>query len=581
MHIVLCWADIVISAHDCYNLQVLCLAVLACRYTGACHKTGWLELLPGVSLKRSSWFIFDDQEYSQLNPATVTTAEPVASPPVSPGIKKGGARPQKRWLSKSFRFSLKSFLPGGGALSLRRFSITEAAALLMLAFIASRGLGVARQTLFNILFGTGPEANAYYAAARLPETLFDLVAGGALTHAFIPVFLSYEKDHGQREAWRLTSLVFNVMLVALTLLVIAGEFLTPAFVNSWLVPGYAPSEQALTTDLTRVMLIQPLLLGLGTVITAALNSKRQFLLPAFAVAIYNVGLIAGLGVSFLVPGVGIYGPTYGILAATALQALVMVPALVKQGARYSFTWNLRHPGLHEVLRLLIPNMLATAFASIAPIIDTAFISFMPDNASLAALRNAYMLFGLPLTLVAQAVGQAALPQLTSLATARKYVRLRSTLLKVLLVSLAFSILAALALALFGRPAIRIVFQYGAFGVHSAYVTHLALLGYAVALPAQAATLLLILAFYATKNALVPLYTSMLALLAHLGAALLFLQIFSGSYQILAIPLALAAESVVTTLLLAAWLFFGLRSQVRNDRGMQRLERRRAYLKNLH
>lgn len=450
----------------------------------------------------------------------------------------------------------------------------------MLAFIASRGLGVVRQTLFNILFGTGVAANAYYAAARLPETLFDLVAGGALTHAFIPVFLSYEKEHGQREIWRLTSLVFNVMLVVLTLSVLVGEFLTPAFVNAWLVPGYGPAEQSLTTSLTRIMLVQPLLLGLGTVVTAALNSKRQFLLPALAVALYNVGLIAGLGVSYIWRSVGIYGPTYGILAASALQTLVMMPALLKQGAHYSFIWQLKHPGLHDVLRLLIPNMLATALASVAPILDTAFVSFMPDSSSLAALRNAYMLFSLPLALVAQAVAQAALPQLTSLASARKYLRLRQTLCKVLLTSLFFSILAALALVLLGRPTIYLIFQHGAFDAHSADVTNVALFGYALALPSQAAVLILILAFYAMKNALAPLYASVIALLAHAGAVLLFLHVFSGSQQILAIPLALAADGTATTLLLVCWLYFGLRSKVRTDRGMQRLARRKAYLKAL-
>src|SRR5712692_4913800 len=106
-----------------------------------------------------------------------------------------------------FRFSLSSFRLGRG-FSLRRFSIAEAALLLMLAYIGSRGLGVVRQTIFNALFGTGPDANAYYAAVRLPETLFNLIAGGALTHALIPVFVSYEKDNGRREAWRLVSLVF-------------------------------------------------------------------------------------------------------------------------------------------------------------------------------------------------------------------------------------------------------------------------------------------------------------------------------------------------------------------------------------
>lgn len=447
----------------------------------------------------------------------------------------------------------------------------------MLALITSRGLGVVRQLLFNILFGTGPAANAYYAAAYLPETLFDLVSGGALIHAFLPVFLSYERAHGQREAWRLTSLVFNMMLVALTLLLLIGEFLAPAFVNHWLVPGYSPAEQSLTINLTRVMLMQPLLLGLGTVITAALNSKRQFLLPALSVAIYNIGLIGGLGVSFFFHGVGIYGPTWGMLVAAALQVVVMLPALVKQGARYSFTWNLKHPGFHEVLRLLLPNMLAVAIISLSPIIDTAFISYMRDPASLAASRNAYLLFGLPLTLVSQAIGQAAMPQLSALATTRRYVRLRQTLGKVLLISLVLSVLEALALGILGRPAIHILFQHGAFTAHSAYVTNLALIGYAIALPGQAIASLLSLTFYAMKNAVAPLGSNILALLAHLGGLLLLLTLFSGSAQILAIPLALAIDGMVTSLLLGSLLFLGLRNKARQDQGMARLARRRAFM----
>lgn len=464
---------------------------------------------------------------------------------------------------------------------MRRFSITEAAFLLILAFIISRGLGVVRQTLFNVLFGTGPAANAYYAAAYLPETLFDLVAGGALIHAFLPVFLSHEKAHGPREAWRLTSLVFNAMLVVLILLVLLGELFAPAFVQHWLVPGYSPGEQALTTDLTRVLLIQPLLLGLGTVITAALNSKRQFLLPAVSVAIYNVGLIGGLGVSVCFRAVGIYGPTCGTLVAAMLQVLVMVPALVQQGARYSFTWNLRQPAFLEVLRLLVPNVLAVAAGSVTPIIDTAFISYIPDMASLSASRNAYMLFALPLALVSQAVGQAAMPQLATLATARKYVRLRQTLAKVLLTAMAFSALAALILWIFGHPVIRILFQHGAFTAHSVDMTRLALIGYALALPGQAIGSLLTLTFYAMKNATLPLGATILALLAHLGSLTLFFALFPGSDKILAVPLSFAVDGLVMSLMLGTLLFLGLRIKTRQDAGMVRLMRRRAFQHTLH
>ncbi len=142
-----------------------------------------------------------------------------------------------------------------------------------------------RQTLFNALFGTGAEATAYYAAFSLPDALFNLIAGGALTSAFIPVFLSYEKAHGERDVWRLTSLVFNVLLVGLVVLVLVAELLAPSFVTRILVPGLPPAERDLTTTLTRIMLVHALILGLGTIATAVLGSKRQFLLPALAISL--------------------------------------------------------------------------------------------------------------------------------------------------------------------------------------------------------------------------------------------------------------------------------------------------------
>lgn len=178
----------------------------------------------------------------------------------------------------------------------------------MLGYLASRGLGLIRQILFNAMFGTGPQANAYYAAFRLPDTLFTLIAGGALIQAFVPVFISFEKDHGREETWRLTSLVFNVMLVTLTGLVLIAEFMAPAFVTHLLVPGYTPAVQSLTISLTRIMLFQPLILGLGTIATAVLSSKHQFLLPSLSIAVYNFGLIGGLLVTLAFPKIGILRP---------------------------------------------------------------------------------------------------------------------------------------------------------------------------------------------------------------------------------------------------------------------------------
>src|SRR5207344_2860926 len=315
---------------------------------------------------------------------------------------------------------------------------------------------------FNALFGTGPQATAYFAAFRLPDTLFNLIAGGALIYAFLPIFLSYDTQRGEREAWRLASLVFNVLLVSLTAFVLLAEIVAPTFVTKLLVPGLPPFEQALTVTLTRIMLLHPLILGLGTVATAILNSRRQFLRPALSIAIYDVGLIGGLLFSFAIPGVGIYGPTFGLLVSAIGQVGILIPALVKQGVRYSFVWNLKHPGLHEILGLLIPNLIAVAIGSVAAIINTAFASYLPDTASIPAITNAMMLVGLPSVLLATAVSQSLLPQITMQATYGRYLRMSLTILKIVGGAVLLCIPAALALFIFGKPAIHLFFQHGKF-----------------------------------------------------------------------------------------------------------------------
>ena len=463
-----------------------------------------------------------------------------------------------------FRFSLSSFRLGR-AISERRFSIAEAAVLLMAAYIASRGLGVIRQSIFNAIFGAGPAANAYYAAFRLPDFLFNLIAGGALSNALIPVFISYDKDHGRRAAWRLVSLVFNIMLAALVIVLLAGELLAPAFVNHILVPGYPASVQALTTNLTRIMLVQPLVLALGTIATAVLSSKRQFLLPALSIAVYNFGLIGGLLVTLAIPSVGIYGPTVGVLVAAVCQVVVQVPGLIKQGLSYSFVWDIRDAGLRQVMRLLAPNAAIVVFGSAAFIIDTAFVSYLPDPASLSAQHNAYMLFYMPVALLGQAIAQAALPQLSALVTRGQYIRMRRLTLKVIGVALLFGIPTTLLLCLLGRPIIHIIFQHGAFKKHSTDLTVLALIGYAVGLPSVIAGELMARTFYAMKDARTPLFTNILNFASHIGLIYFFLSIFFGANAVIAIPLAASGSATFEAIVLILLLYLRFRKKIAAER----------------
>jgi putative peptidoglycan lipid II flippase len=469
-----------------------------------------------------------------------------------------------------FRFSLENLRPGRD-FSLRRFSIAEAAFLLMMGILASRGLGVIRQVTFNAIFGTGVQASAYYAAFRLPDTLFNLVAGGTLIHAFVPIFVSYDKERGEREIWRLTSLVFNVMFATLAALLLIAEFMAPTFVNRFLVPGFSPSEQALTTTLTRIMLFQPLILGLSTVMSGVLSSRRQFALPALALAVYNIGLIGGLICTLIFPGVGIYGPTFGVLAAAVCHSLVQVPGLVKQKVRYFFVWDLKDPGLHAVLRLLIPSLLAVAVTSIGAVIDIAFTSFFRDKGSIAALNNAELLFALPVALLGQVVAQAALPRLSLLALEHHYVHLRRVVVKVVGVAILLSIPAAILLAVLGKPVIHLLFQHGAFTRRSSDLVYIALLGYALILPGRVADELLNRSFYALKDARTPLFTEIIALGARIGLIILLVRLLHGKYLLLSIPLAVGGAAALEAVLLGFLLLARLRTKVKMDRGMQGLQ----------
>jgi putative peptidoglycan lipid II flippase len=442
-------------------------------------------------------------------------------------------------------------------LARREFGIAEAAFLLMAAFFVSALLGAVRQVLFNTQFGAGSQASAYYAAFRLPDLLFSLVAGGALSSAMIPVLLGVRREQGEEDEARLAGLVLSTLLTAFALVVLVGELFAPAFVQHVLAPGFHGSESRLTVTLTRIMLAQPLLLAAGSVATALLNSRNQFLLTAASVASHNLALIAGILASRAVPGLGIYGPTLGVVGGALLQLLVLLPGL--RGRRpIPLAFDLRDPHLREVVRLLVPNGLAVGVAYAGFIVDSAFASKAHQHAALPAIYNAWLLVGLPIALLGQAVGQAAFPRLAAHAEALEWQAMRRRLLRSLAAVLALSVPALLALLLLGRPTIRVLFEHGKFGAADGSLTFRVLELYALALPAAVAVELLGRGLVALRDTRTPLATNsaQLALRAGVIAALL------GTLGARAIPLALAVAATLEALALALILLLRLRRRAR-------------------
>src|SRR5574341_2128568 len=438
----------------------------------------------------------------------------------------------------------------------REYSVSEASFILMASFFLSAALGAVRQVLFNAQFGVSQQANAYYAAFRLPDTLFSLIAGGALSSAMIPVLLNARQKEGEAAGWRLISIVLTSLLSVFALLILAVELFTPALGTGVLAPGFDAETSHLTVTLTRIMLIQPMILLLGSVATAVLNSRNQFLLTGLSVVSHNVSLIASILILKLFPNLGIFGPTSGVIGGAILQAVILSPGLRGDGHGAGILFDLANQRLREVVRLLIPNGLSVSVNYAGFIVDTAFATRASDPAGLAAIYNAFLLVGLPIALLGQAIGQAAFPRLAAQAEVGHWAQMRRILWRSLGASIALALPAVGALLLLGRPTIRILFEHGEFTSAAGNLTYSVLVAYAIALPSYVATEVITRGLISLRDTRTPLFTNS----GQLIARILLISLLLPVMDVVAIPAAFAISSTLETFTLATVLFLKLRGR---------------------
>lgn len=439
----------------------------------------------------------------------------------------------------------------------REFSVAEASFILMASFFTSAMLGAVRQILFNAEFGVGMAANAYYAAFRLPDTLFSLIAGGALSSAMIPVLINTVREEGDAAGARLIQLVLTTLLSCFALLVLLVELFTPALVQGVLAPGFDPATSQLTVTLTRIMLLQPLILAAASVATAVLNSRNQFLLTGLSVISYNVALILGILAARLLPGLGIYGPTVGVIVGAIFQVLILAPAFRTAGRGFRLAWPFTNPRLREIIALLIPNGLAVGVNYAGNIADTAFASTAVEGAALGAIYNGWLLVGLPIALLGQAVGQAAFPRLAAAAETGDWATLRRSLVQALGAVIGLSLLAMAGLFFLGRTVITALFERGEFTAAAGDLTYQVLIAYALALPAYVGTEVITRGLIALRDTRTPLLTNLFQL-AGRAALMAFLVSRIG---VIAIPAALALTAAVETIVLGMVLFSKLQRRL--------------------
>jgi len=166
--------------------------------------------------------------------------------------------------------------------SAAKAQIARAAGLVMALFVVSRALGLLREMVISHRFGTSGDLDAYLAAFRLPDILFQIVAGGALASAFIPTFAAYLAMDEDHQAWQLASAVINLVLLLTTSLAAVAALTAPWLVRTVVAPGFEAGRQVLTAHLMRWMLLTPAIFGVSGVVMGILNARQHFFLPALA-----------------------------------------------------------------------------------------------------------------------------------------------------------------------------------------------------------------------------------------------------------------------------------------------------------
>jgi putative peptidoglycan lipid II flippase len=368
--------------------------------------------------------------------------------------------------------------------------------IVMLATVASRFLGLFREMVVAARFGTSTEYDTYVAAFRIPDLLYLIIIGGALGSALIPVFSRFLGQGEEQKAWRLANAVITTSVVVLVIVSFQTFIIAPQLVSNLLLPVADAQQQALAVNLTRLLLLQPLLLGLGGIAMALLNGTQHFLWPALAPLFYNGCII--LGALFLTDSLGVYGMAIGVVIGAGIYFLVQIPALLRLGLRYRPNLDFRAPGLGEVLKVLGPRLVGQAAFQFNFFIITNLASRLTDG-SISALNYAFQLFMLPHGIFAMSVATVTFPTLARLYGAKNMTGLKETLVGALRQIIFFALPASLGLALLARPVVATLFQLGRFGKTSTEMVSQTLVFFTVGLLAYGIVEIVTRAFYAVQD----------------------------------------------------------------------------------
>lgn len=392
----------------------------------------------------------------------------------------------------------------------------RAAAVLAAGNVASRILGLARETVKTTLFGVSGLVDVYEIAAYIPTSLFDLIIGGMVNSSLVPVFSDYAQKKDKSELWQLLSVCLSITVVVLIVVISLVELFAPQ-VSYLLGAGNLEGEGLveISVRLTRLATPAVLFLSLASILTGVLYALKRFTLPAFTVAVFNGTIVV---VALLRPS-SIDSLVWGLLLGSLLQALLQLPALRDARIRWNLNW--RHPAMRRILKLYAPIVAGLVITQIMVGVSYNLATRTGDG-SLTYMRRAVTLIQFPLGLVVTALSIATLPTLSQQANGQleafKRTLAEGVRLVITLILPATAGLFALAI-----PLVALLFEYGEFTNQDTAVTANVLRLYLIGLPFAAVDQMLVFASYARKDTWRPALVGVISVVLDLAIAIALLK----------------------------------------------------------
>ncbi len=414
----------------------------------------------------------------------------------------------------------------------RQETILSAASVLMLVGLVSRFLGLLRDRVL-VNFFTPQDLDIYFAAARIPNFIFDLVIAGALSTAFIPVFSEYLARDKKEEAFRVASALISLSLVFFLGLAVF-YFVLAEPISKLIAPGFAPNQTLLMSKLTRIMLASQTFFILANFLTGIAYSFRRFIIPAVSLGLYNVGII--WGTALFSQKFGLYGPTLGMVLGAFLYLLVQLPLL--KNLDFRFRWNLdyKNSGVKKITKLMAPRMLALLANQVDATVDVVLAS-LSSLGALTYFSFAQHLQFFPVSLFGLSIAQAALPTLSLAANKRQ--EFKETFLTTLHQMFYLVVPTSIALLVLRIPLVRLAFGAALFDWEATVTTGYVVAGFAISIFAQSAAYFLARGFYALQDTRTPVVVQIVSIIIGISLSTTSILVFHRPVWWLALSYSLA------------------------------------------